>query len=376
MTSKAKVLVIDKESFFWEFDLKANGNWKKFYQWDGFNMDFTALQGAASASIIVPNTIFQKDKNEFPGKGNQEVINTDKVRPRVKITAANKLMFTGIVDNVKWHLLPSNEDKISINCRDLFGLLIDTYLTKPDPNKLASEIVKKIYSDHGIKATGASVPPTTKGKTGSYLADEYRRISSREKEFDLLVRLAGIEDKNIYLDGDTGYFIDYIPEKQLPILVTARDRQIISTFPKYDLIFSEADFEKQFGAADVKVEVRSWDQGKKKDGVIKETAGNGNFVRRIMLQGANRDKCRTVARATYEKIKQRILGGELRNIPMTPDLIEKNQMFNVFQFMVEVLNVGLGLSQYYFPIGCKHTITHSSWAMDLRLNNAPEGGSV
>lgn len=268
-------------------------------------------------------------------------------------------MMYGYLDTVDFSL-DSQGERAEIHGRNQIGPFMDTKTTEKFPNKTSSAIVTYFAQQQGLTP---SVTPTYT-LAGQYYSNDHTTLTTDITQWDLMNYLANQEGFTLRVKENTLYF-------------GPRDSFLKSTDLKYTWgqnVNSIQISRSPHASKDIKVEVITWDSGKKTRHVttaknsttyakrVTGTSGHQEWVETYYVPGLTREQAQRKADAILNELSLSEITGEIRSIGNDAQDIDQP---------ITIHGVGLGLSQMFWP----NRITHSfdsnqgTYSLDFTFSN-------
>lgn len=181
------------------------------------------------------------------GKGIDYWAGVDKARVEIRAGDGDlETVFVGEADGV---MIDPITGRIELDGRDLSGEMVDTRATDKFLNLRTHRVAERIGKKRGLKV----VAPQSKTIVGTLFGDDTTEITARYSEWELMTFLAQREGRELYVEGDTLY---YIPKRESgrPAL------EIVMPRPGEPSLFTQFRFERNLILArDITVRVVSYD---------------------------------------------------------------------------------------------------------------------
>ena len=181
------------------------------------------------------------------GKGIDYWAGVEKARVEIRAGVGDlETIFVGEADGV---MVDPLRGRIELDGRDLSGEMIDTRATDKFLNLRLHRVAERVGKKRGLKV----VAPQSKTIVGTLFGEDSTEISDRFSEWDLLTFLAQREGRDLYVEGDTLYFVPKT-EPSRPAL------NVVMPRPNEPSDFTQFRFERNLILArDITVRVVSYD---------------------------------------------------------------------------------------------------------------------
>lgn len=279
-------------------------------------------------------------------------------------------LILGAVDDITFDPVART---LAISGRDLTAKLIDTKTSEHFANKTASEIASILAARHGL----TPVVQATKTKVGELYKDNHTDLTQEQSEWELLSRLADVEDYRVYVTGRELHF-------------EPRDT---SNAPIYDIIWQAPGNEHAFPVSNtvglrftrsltivkgLKVEIRTWNAKHKRAytvgwpraSVAQKPGSTGpskadETVYRYTIAGLTPDEAIKRAKSIYEQIAANAM-------EVTADLPGDGVI--TIGSGLRVSGTGTAWDQTYFPTSIKRSMSvDEGYRMTITAKNlSPE----
>lgn len=151
----------------------------------------------------------------------------DKVRVEIQAGVGElETVFIGEADGIVVNLL---NGRIELDGRDLSAELIDNRATDKFLNLRTHRVAERIAKKRGLKV----VAPQSKTIVGTLFGEENAEISDRFSEWDLLTFLAQREGRELYVQGDTLYYVPKTEGGSPSLTITAPRPGVPSDFSQF-----------------------------------------------------------------------------------------------------------------------------------------------
>lgn len=255
----------------------------------------------------------------------------------------------------------SRGDRVELTGRNQVGPFMDTKTTEKLPNKTSSEIVTYFGQQHGL--TVQATPTFT--LAGTYYANDHTTLTSDITEWDLMNYLATQEGFTLRVKGNTLYF------GPLSSFLKTTPKIYVHGQNVKTLKLSRSPH----ASKDIKVEVVTWDPGKKTRIVttatnsttyakrVTGTSGHQEWVETYYFPGLTRNQAQQRANGILQQLSETEITGEI-----TADGDSAQDIDQV----ISVQGVGLGIdSLSFWPTKVTHTFNNTSpkYGLDLTFSN-------
>jgi len=220
-----------------------------------------------------------------------------------------KRLIIGNIDN--WHFDPARFEIVA-DGRDFTGLMIDAKSAGESfKNYTSSQIATILAQRHGL----TPVVTTTTGRFGEFYQIDSAHLTGEQTEWDLITTLAGIENFNVYVDGENLVFAPVTDPAKADNYVIRWQPPGVLAYPQCnmseDLSFSKA----LTISKGVTVEVLSWNAKRKNKQFVASypkvakgtTPGNSTAktqVYRVIRNGLSPESATALAQKIYREIIQ------------------------------------------------------------------------
>ena len=196
---------------------------------------------------------------------------------------------------------------IDVSGRDLTALLIDTKTSEHFVNQTSSQIATILAGRHGL----TPVVTATTTKVGDYYKDDHSSTTQQQSEWEILTFLAGLEDFDLYVQGQKLYFQQKSPEKTDQYAIAWDPPNPDRNYPYSNAI--DLDFSRSLTIAKgVSVEVHSWNAKQKNGfsavwpknskGIQPGQSASKTQVYRYTIAGLTQDAALKRAQRIYDQI--------------------------------------------------------------------------
>lgn len=272
---RARLLLDGKEAVgFKAFETTSNG----FYQADTFLASLALYEQPAGRGIDYWSSVESVRVEVQAGVGSLESV------------------FIGEADGI---VVDPLRGVIEIDGRDLSAEMIDTRATDKFLNLRTHRVAERVAKARGLKV----VAPQSKTIVGTLFGEDTTEISARYSEWDLLTFLAQREGRDVYVQGDTLYYVPKA-DKTAPVLTLESPR------PKHNPSgFKTFRFERNLILArDITVRVVSYDyltgDTVKKTAKAKHTSGRSSKTKSGSL-GTRSTYVRTIPNLSPDQAEAR-----------------------------------------------------------------------
>lgn len=220
-----------------------------------------------------------------------------------------KRLIIGNIDN--WHFDPARFEIVA-DGRDFTGLMIDAKSAGESfKNYTSSQIATILAQRHGL----TPVVTATTGRFGEFYQIDSAHLTGEQTEWDLITTLAGIENFNVYVDGENLVFAPVTDPAKADNYVIRWQPPGVLAYPQCnmseDLSFSKA----LTISKGVTVEVLSWNAKRKNKQFVASypkvakgtTPGNSTAktqVYRVIRNGLSPESATALAQKIYREIIQ------------------------------------------------------------------------
>lgn len=285
--------------------------------------------------------------------------------PAKYTTSDLEKIFVGEVDELTTTL---EANLVVLEGRDLSLRFIETKTTEKYPNMTASEIVKKLADDKGVKTQITD----TSEKVGRFYNEEHVQLQDERTMWDLMCFLAQSEQYVLFLKGDVLHFEPAPAEDSSnPYVLVWKPPGQGSGRSTNSANFVRMNFKRSLTISrDVIVQVRSWNSKEKKSFTTEAKASKNQ--RRQSKGGDAQTYAYTIPGLTKEqslKKAQSLLEDISRHeIRMTASLPADNIIDE--STIIQVQGTGTANDQLYFA---DHVVRRFSikagYAMEIRAKN-------
>jgi phage protein D len=266
-----------------------------------------------------------------------------------------QLMY-GYLDTVDFHFETSGES-VQIAGRNEVGPFMDTKTTDKFPNQTSSAIVATFAAQYNLQT---QITPTYT-LAGTYYSDDQVQLTTDITQWDLMNYLAGQEGFTLRVVGNTLYF-------------GPRDSFLKSTTLPYTWGQNVKRLHLQrtpHAAKDIKVEVITWQPGKKTRIVatatnatsyakkVTGTSAHQEWVETYYFPGLTQDQAQSKANTILDQLSSSELIGDLA--------CDGNDQQDIYQ-PLQLYGTGLGSDQQYWPTKVTHSFDHKQGNYGMTLN--------
>jgi hypothetical protein len=270
--------------------------------------------------------------------------------PRCDIFVDGAPWFYGLIDEAEGDVDDESGERIlRLNGQDLMKPFFRTPILETIKSRTASEWISERARAHGLKAQVT----TSAQPIGALVESNHSTLSNHQKEADLLQDLNAYHGYVARVDLDT-FIWGPPPPPSLHLRWHLGQH------------FNHFNWRKTFDAEQIRVEVIGWSPRKKKGlKQAKATAGEGQYVIRLIRPGITDRAAEKLARSVLEQAERAALLVSISDLPGDTRLRGLAWDFTLF-------DVGAGPSQKFFPTNVTHKFTPDTHVMDVEGFNRVE----
>lgn len=275
-----------------------------------FDVENNSFRGAGTFNLTLATSALPADMGLLSYWAAQTTIQVELSVSVISQSGTDeKRLIVGNIDT--WHFDPARFE-ITADGRDLTALMIDAKSAGESfKNYTSSQIATILAQRHGL----TPLVTATTGRFGEFYQIDSAHLTGEQTEWDLITTLAGIENFNVYVDGENLVFAPVTDPAKADNYVIRWQPPGILTYPQCnmseDLSFSRA----LTISKGVTVEVLSWNAKRKNQQFMASypkvakgtTPGNSTAktqVYRVIRNGLSPESATALAQKIYREVIQ------------------------------------------------------------------------